>query len=143
MADNAAAFAKLDAQVAFLRKLPQINHDAAAEVAQEFQAKVENNVSSQVDPYGHPWRPSPDGLPLLVNAAKQVTMKAKGTEITMELTGVEVRHHVGSARGYHGGSSKKGGFRRPIIPFSKLPGPFLAIIRRVLSKRFDKLKAAA
>jgi hypothetical protein len=143
MPDNAAAFAKLDAYATFLRKLPELNHDAADEVAQEFQAKIESNVAAQVDPYGHPWRPGKDGEPVLVNAAKQVTTKASGTKITMTLDGVEVLHHVGRARGYRGGSGKLGGFRRSIIPFSKLPGPFLAIIRRVLSKRFDKLKAAA
>ena len=102
-----------------------------------------SNVAAQVDPYGHPWRPSPDGLPLLTNAAAAVTSEASGTSIKLTLTGVEARHHFGSAKGYHGGSAKLGGFRRPIIPFKNLPGPFRAAARTALSRRFVRMKAGA
>ena len=149
MADNSAGFEALDAQQEKLRQLGDINSAATPEVAREFEGKVVSNVAAQLDPYGHPWHPSPDGLPLLVNAAQHVTSEARGTTVTMTVSGVENRHHVGSAKGYHGGSgagynkaggesnlSRKalGGFRRPIIPFSKLPGPFKDICRTVLVK---------
>lgn len=144
MADNSAAFAALDAQLERLRKVETLNEDCAHEVAEGFQQKVESNVGNQVDPYGHPWRPSQDGLPVLINAASHVTNKAAGTTITTILNDpVDVRHHVGSARGYRGGSNKLGGFRRSIIPFSKLPGPFKAVIRETLTKKFAAIFGGA
>jgi len=139
MPDNAAAFAALDAFTEKLRRLESINEDAAKDVADGFKAKVEENVAAQVDPYGHAWQSSADGRAVLTHAAAAVQTRAVGTTITQTLTGVETRHHVGSARGYHGGSAKLGGFRRAIIPFSKLPGPFVAVIRDRLSKRFNMI----
>lgn len=141
MADNSAAFAALDEQLERLRKVESMNEDCAHDVAEGFQQKVEENVANQVDPYGHAWRTAKDGLPVLINAASHVTNVAKGTAIETSLNNpVDVRHHVGSARGYRGGSGKLGGFRRSIIPFSKLPGPFKAVIRERLQKRFNEIK---
>lgn len=144
MADNSSAFAALDEQLERLQKLESINEDCSREVAEDFQQKVEENVANQVDPYGHAWQPGKDGLPVLINAASHVTNVAKGTTIETSLNDeIHVRHHVGSARGYRGGSSKLGGFRRSIIPFKKLPGPFKAVIRERLQKRFGQIFGGA
>jgi len=141
MADNSAAFAALDAELELLEKVQTINEDCSRDVAEGFQQKVEENVANQVDPYGHAWPPGKDGRPVLINAASHVTNVAKGTTIETSLNNaVDVRHHVGSARGYRGGSAKLGGFRRSIIPFSKLPGPFKGVIRERLQKRFNEIK---
>lgn len=143
-ASNSAAFAALDAQADRLRRLANINEDCTREVGEAFEAKIAANVAAQVDPYEHAWPPSKDGLPLLINAASHIKVRAVGTSVEIALDDVEVRHHVGSAKGYHGGSSKLGGFRRAIIPFSKLPGPFKAIVREILTKHFGKIfKVAA
>jgi len=137
MGDNPAAFEALDAHLERLKRVQGINEEAAPDIADGFEKLVRSNVAAQVDPYGHPFYPSKDGLPVLINAAEHVTTTAKGTTITQELTGVEVRHQNGSAKGYHGGSLKLGGFRRPIIPFNKLPGPFKAVCRDKLQTRFN------
>jgi hypothetical protein len=139
MADNTAAFAALDAHLEKLRRLEGLNEEAAKDVGKAFGEKVDRNVAAQVDPYGHAWPKSKTGEPVLQGAAEAVQVSAKGTEITLELTGAEVKHHVGSARGYHGGSKKLGGFRRPIIPWKGLPGPFKAVCREVLEKHFARI----
>lgn len=140
---NAAAYQALDEWLDKLRASEHLNEDSAKEIAVEFKKQVRANVAAQVDPYGHPWPASKDGLPLLINAADAVECTANGTEITMTLEGVEARHHIGNARGYHGGSSKLGGFRRPIIPFKSLPGPFRGIVRKVLTRRFGAIFGGA
>ena len=130
-------FSSLDAFLETLRGLPALCEESAAEVAEEFKAETDRNIKAQRDPYGHLWYPSKDGLPVLLNAGEHVTTKATGTLIEIKLTGVEVRHHIGNARGYRGGSAKLGGFRRAIIPYKTLPGPFKAVCRRVLERKYN------
>lgn len=139
MADNASFYAKLDEFTDALRKSEQLDEDAAKEVADALHAKVASNCAAQIDVYGQPFEPGKGGQPVLVNAAKAVTSEAQGTTIKMTISGPEYLHHVGAARGYHGGSGKLGGFRRSIIPFKALPGPFKGVIREVLSKRFKAI----
>lgn len=139
MADNASFYAALDKLLDDLRADETLCEDAAPEVAKELHAQIAKNVAAQVDPYGHPWPESKAGGPVLVNAAKAVSATTSGSTIILELTGPEVRHHVGSAKGYHGGSAKLGGYRRPIIPWKSLPGPMKAVVRRVLKRRFDAI----
>lgn len=143
MADNSAFYAKLDAFTDRLRQCESLDEDAAKECAAALHAKVRSNVAAQVDPYGHAWPPGKQGQPVLVNAANAVTSEANGTTITMAVTGPEAMHHVGSARGYHGGSAKLGGYRRPLIPWKSLPGPMKAVIREVLAKRFNRIFGGA
>lgn len=135
-------FAALDAFLDKLRSLEDLNEDAAAEVAKAYKKKVRENVRAQVDPYGHPWEPGKSSAVVLEQADDAVSCVANGTTIEMTLTGVEVMHHVGSARGYRGGSSSLGGYRRAIIPWKSLPGPFKAVTREVLAKRFGKIFGA-
>jgi len=133
---NSAAYQALDEWLDKLRASGHLNEDSAQEIAVEFKKQATSNIAAQVDPYGHPLHASKDGMPVLINADGAITCSARGTEITMTVEGPEARHHIGNARGYHGGSSKLGGFRRPLIPFKTLPGPFKAVVRRVLTKRF-------
>jgi hypothetical protein len=114
------------------RREDLVDTHAAKDVANAFMGLVRENVAANQDPYGHAWHPPPDGQPVLVHAADKVECTVEGTSITMTVSGVERMHQVGSAKGYHGGSSAKGGFRRPIIPWSNLPGPFKAVARKVL-----------
>jgi hypothetical protein len=139
MVDNYAAYAELDAFLDRLRAVEGLTEDAAPDVAKAYKAKVRANVRAQVDPYGHPWKPGDSSAVVLEEADKAVSVRVQGTTIVLELSGVEVRHHVGSARGYRGGSSNLGGFRRPIIPWKSLPGPFKTVTREVLEKRFHEI----
>jgi hypothetical protein len=136
MADNAQGFAALDAMLDSLRRVESLGKDSASDVADALHAKVEANVAAQQDAYGHDWFPSKLGA-VLKNAAAAVSCVAKGDKVVMVVSGVEARHHVGSARGYRGGSAKLGGFRRSLIPFKSIPGPMKAVIREVLVKHFN------
>jgi hypothetical protein len=140
MADNAQFYADLDGILDRLRAFEGLVKDAAPEVADALQAKVRENVANQVDPDGHPWPAPKDGSGrVLVNAAAAVTTKATGTTITQSVTGPEALHHTGEARGYRGGSARLGGYRRPLIPWKNLPGPFKAVVRRVLMWRAEQI----
>ncbi len=139
MDNNAHSYAKLDEFLDQLRKSEELNSDAAADVATALKGQISDNISLEVDPYGHPWPPTKNGKPALQRAMKAISVTAEGTVINFEVTGVEARHHTGSAKGYHGGSKALGGYRRALIPFSKLPGPFKGIIRNVLARRFKNI----
>jgi hypothetical protein len=136
-----AEYYELDQMLTALRKLPQVCEVASKDVAKGFTKLVSKNIAAGVDPYGHPWLAAQDGLPMLVNADKAVTIEATGTKIEFQVSGPEARHHVGSARGYRGGSKRLGGFRRPLIPWKTqdLPGPFKAVAREVLTKHANAI----
>jgi|WetSurMetagenome_2_1015567.scaffolds.fasta_scaffold589661_2 hypothetical protein len=132
---NASAFAALDGFLERLRSVPDLPKKAAPEVAEKLDANIASNVASQNDIYGHPFRPSQDGYPVLIHAAEKVQTTVNGSRLKFRLDGVEAMHQVGSARGYRGGSARLGGFRRPVIPFAKIPGPWKAILRTVLQSK--------
>ena len=139
MSSNASAFAALDAHLDRLRRIPDLVRQSTPDVSSALKRKLDDNVARGVDPYGAPLRPTKDGRQPLKNAGARIAVRPVGTTVLVELTGDEVRHHVGSARGYHGGSAKLGGFRRPLIPWRGLPGPIKAVIREVLDRRFVHL----
>lgn len=157
--DNVHAFAELDLMLEAIRKTETVNEDAAKECADALRSKTASNIAAQRDPYDHPWPPTKDGAAALQNAMGAIDIHAKGTTIEFTVDGPEARHHIGNARGYHGGSYKKvpkhaamwqataintganiltTGYRRALIPFASIPGPFKAIIRRVLESRVAK-----
>lgn len=155
MDNNAHSYAKLDALLDLLRS-ERLEADDVEACRDAMEQKTRENIAAQVDPYGHAWRPGKEGHPVLQNAMSAISIEAQGTTIEFSVSGPEAMHHVGSARGYHGGSGADyrdqanlagaglGGFRRPLIPFSKLPGQFKAILRKVLFERLgDRLKEAA
>jgi len=154
MDNNAASYAELDEFLENMRRVETIQPEDTVAVVDALRSKTASNIAAQLDPYGHPWRPTKDGRPALQNAMQSIKIEADGTSIKFEVEGVEWRHHVGSARGYHGGSGAGytkaggeanlemaglGGFRRPLIPFSRIPGPFKAIIRTVLATRLGRV----
>ncbi len=137
--NNAPAFAQLDAFLERLRSIPNLAKEAAPAVAEAYQDKIEENISREVDPYGQSWPPRVSGEgPLLVNAAQKISTRALESTIVTTLDDpILVMHHVGSARGYRGGSARLGGKRRPLIPWKGLPGPLKAVTREVLSRHFQ------
>jgi hypothetical protein len=137
---NAAAFAAMDRHLDFLRSLPNLARLAAPEVAAKCKELTDQHCAAGVDPYGQPWPASKDGRKVLRNAGAAVTLRAVGTVVYFTLSGVEVMHHIGNARGYHGGSKKLGGFRRTIIPFRGFPQPFRAVTKGALEERFQHLR---
>lgn len=137
---NAAAFESLDRWQEFLQRLPHLAEEAAPLIADEFRKQTAENIAAGRNPYGDSWRPKKDGGRPLVKAMKAITVKVMGTVILIVLEGVEAMHHIGNARGYHGGSGKQGGFRRTIIPTGAIPGPFRGRIRVALSETFQHLR---
>jgi hypothetical protein len=139
MSNNAAAYEMMDRMLNKLRSIPGLAKESAPDIAKALKVEISKNISAQQDPYGHKWREGEDGGPVLKGALKAVDVRAVGSVIIIDLTGPEVMHHLGSAKGYKGGSSKQGGFRRPIIPFTKLPGPMRQVTGKVLEQHWNKL----
>jgi len=160
MDDNAAGYAALDDLLEKMRRVEDIEQSDTEACADALRAKTASNIAAQIDPYGHAWPPTKDGYPALVNAMNAIKIVAEKTTIKFSVDGPEARHHIGNARGYHGGSYKQvgkhaqawqaakvaagvpmvnTGYRRALIPFSQLPGPFKAIIRKVLIERFNRI----
>jgi hypothetical protein len=151
MADNASSFARLDEFLDKMRASASLDKDAAADVCVALRKATSANIRAQRDPYGHAWRLSLNTDSILEDAMSAISITSEGTKIRFEVTGPEAMHHVGSAKGYHGGSGagyhdqanlageRLGGYRRPLIPFSKIPGPFKTVIRDVLAKRFGEI----
>ena len=137
---NASAFEALDRWMEFLQRVPELAEEAAPLIAKELETQLRENIAAGRNPYGDPWPLKKDGSKPLVNAMKAITVKAVGTVILIVLEGVEVMHHVGNARGYHGGSVRQGGFRRTIIPTGELPGPFRGRIRSALTETWQHLR---
>lgn len=129
---NASAFAALDAEMERLRRLPDVPKLAAPNVAKSFDRNIHQNVAAQQDIYGHAFHPAQDGRNVLTHGADAVAIDVQGTKVVVRLEGIEAMHQVGSARGYRGGSARLGGFRRPLIPFGKIPGPWKGILREEL-----------
>jgi hypothetical protein len=155
MDNNAHSYAKLDALLDLLRS-EKLESDDVKACVDALTDKTVENIAAQKDPYGHAWRPGKDGHPVLQNAMQAISIEAHGTTIEFAVSGPEALHHVGAAKGYRGGSGAGykdqanlsgqalGGFRRPLIPFSKIPGEFKAILRKVLFGRLNsRLKEAA
>jgi hypothetical protein len=141
MDKNASAYVALHEHMQHLRDVVDINEDVAKDVSKRFEKRIAANIASQRDPYGHLWQPSKLGQ-VLVDAMKSIAFKVSGTTIEIVVSGVEALHHIGAARGYRGGSAKLGGFRRALIPFSKLPGPFKDDILDALQKRWNEIFGA-
>jgi hypothetical protein len=136
---NAAGFAAMDQILDQLRAIGGLAESGAPMVAEKIRELCIENVRAQRNPYGDAWTPARDGRRMFVGIAGAITARAIGTVAMIRLSGVEVMHHIGNARGYHGGSARLGGFRRNMIPISGLPRSFRHGIKDVLEERFQHL----
>lgn len=128
MADNASAFAALDAHIARLRQLPHMAEDAAPEVASELREETARQIAAGLDPEGRPLQATQDGRRPLATA--KVMVGAVGRTIYLRLTGHLARHHLGRA---------KGGVVRRLIPVDRLPPKYADVIRSTLERRFGRI----
>jgi hypothetical protein len=95
-----------------LRAKPEVLAQALRDCAAEIDRLLAGTIAAGTDAYGEPWTLTQDGRVPLRDAADAVSVTLVGSAIRVDLSGVEVLHHVGAARGYGGGTI----MRRPIIP---------------------------
>lgn len=126
--------AQLDAMIRRIRAIKGLAKSAAPEIATVLKSTLDANISSARGPDGKPWAPTQSGKAPLRNAGARVDVKAVGTVILARLTGVEVRHHRGTARGH---------VRRQILPTRFIPEPLSKAIGKVLSRRFGEITGGA
>ena len=118
-----------------LRTLPaDLVKEATPAVVDELAQDINSSISGARAPDGTAWQPKQDGGAALQNAGQHVTVEAVGTVILAKLTGVEARHHKGTARG---------GIRRQILPTRKIPDSVSRAISTVFSATFARLMGGA
>jgi hypothetical protein len=132
VANNAQAFAALDAQIRRLRSVKGLATDAAPHVAAALKEEIDAQIERGQGPDGTPWELTDSGRRPLRFAAQAVTVKALGSTIVARVEGPEAYHHRGQTRG---------NVRRPIIPTGNLTAPFTRAIKRVLAERYAALMA--
>jgi hypothetical protein len=129
MADNAAAFAALDAHIARVKSLGEVVSGAAPEVAEVIEDELKRQISAGTDPQGKAWEPrKEDGGKPLATAAQHVTVVPVGTKVFARIKGHVARHNVGRA---------KGGVVRRILP-TQLPDGWAKRIKQVMAERFQQ-----
>jgi hypothetical protein len=132
VANNAAAFAALDAQIRRLRSVEGLAEDAAPHVAKALKEELDAQIARGQGPDGKPWPLTVDGKKPLQNAAAATTVVAVGSAIVARVTGHDAFHHRGQTRG---------NVVRQILPSGKLTQPFTRAIKRVLDERYTALMA--
>jgi len=108
------ASTELDAMIAKVRSLGNLNAEIAREAAPLVERAAKATVAAGTDPSGKPWPPKKDGGRPLVNAAKAVTATAKGSAVEIAVKGIETYHHLGTEDGVP---------RRQMIPMPGDPIP--------------------
>lgn len=96
--------------IARVRKLATLPAEVAPEVADVVLAELQRTIAAGTDPLGQPWQPTQRGTQPLQNAAQHVFVAPVGDVVWIRLTGIEVRHHSGTARGR---------VRRQVVPDSE------------------------
>ena len=122
----AADFDKLDSLIGALREIRSVAKEAAPEVARALDRELRVNIAAGRGPDGKLWQRTADGRTPLQGAGKALSVKADGTRVVAQVSGVEARHHLGAV---------KGGIRRQILPDRKLSAPVVAAIKSVLVRR--------
>lgn len=118
-----------------LNSLGSLAEDAAKVVARVIRAELKKTVVAGTTPEGVPWAPrKEDGARPMVDAWKQVKVKALGDMVYVALRGPEVRHQLGRIRG-------KVKVKRPVIMTGALPDSWVVKITkgidRLVKKRLD------
>lgn len=103
---------------------------AAPAVARGLSEELATTIEAGSDAYGKAWTRTADGRIPLRGALSAVRWIVSGAVVAVQLTGIEVAHHLGFARGYGGGSK----MRRPVIPEKRggLPQKWKERIRKEL-----------
>lgn len=118
-----------------LRDLPkELVQGAAPEVAKALESDIQGSIAAGRAPDGAAWQLKKDGGKPLQNAGSHVTVDVVGTVVLVKLTGDDVRHHKGTARG---------GIRRQVLPTRKIPESVSRAISKVFGKTFQRLTGGA
>ena len=119
---------QLERMLTSLRDLPKIGERAAPEIARAIEGELRRTIAAGTTPEGIAWEKTAEGKTPLSNAAKALGVAVVKGVIYVQITGPEVRHHRGWARG---------GKRRPVIPTGdKVPPPMAAKVREILTRHF-------
>lgn len=97
-ASNAAGFAAMDDMIRRLRGLPEAFQKAAPELAKALKREADQAVAEGRSIDGKPWVAKKDGGKPLEHAADAIRVYVSGSFIILELSGVEVFHHYGTAK---------------------------------------------
>lgn len=129
---NDAAFEQLQAAIDRLAALGTLPADVAAAAVDPLRAQLVANIAANVSPSGKAWQPGADGQPVLLNAAKALTVTSNGPTLTARLVGPEARHNNGSARGK---------VKRQILPSRNALGGVAKILHAVALQQWRKATA--
>lgn len=108
----------------------EIGRLAAPEVAKALDEEIGKDISAGQSPDGTAWKETQDGRVPLRNAKKAVTTTYEGSVVIARLSGPEVKHHKGTARGR---------VQRRILPTRNLPQPLVRATVRILGEKFREL----
>jgi hypothetical protein len=108
----AADTSGLEKLIAKLRASRAFIAAAAPAVADAVGAELRKTAAAGTTPTGEAWAPAKDGRRPLENAAAAIQVRSSGTTIVATLTGPEVRHNNGTA---------KGRVKRQILPSAMTP----------------------
>lgn len=113
-----------------LRELGTLPEQAAPRVAEAMLQEVTRTIAAGTAPDGTPWAPTKAGERPLRGAAKALSASASGTVALLTLSGPEVLHHEGRA---------KGGVRRQILPSRKLNAPIVRALKRIIAEETQRI----
>jgi len=133
MATISAGNAQIDRMITQIRGLKRLVVESAPDVAKMMERTLAANIKKAIDPYGKPWKPTLSGDPPLDGAMKAIRVRAIETVVVVTLTGIEILHHFGRARG---------GIQRMIIPIRKIPDAMNRGIIDALTRRFQAMTEA-
>lgn len=102
-----SAIDDLTAYIARVRALGASVPEIARAAVPGVEAALKAQIDAGTDPSGKPWQPTKEGKTPLRNAGAALTVSATGNVIAAVLTGVEVLHSLGRA---------KGGIVRQVLP---------------------------
>lgn len=103
---------------------------AAPEVAKALDEEIGKDIAAGQSPDGTAWKATAEGKVPLRNAKAHVSVTAEGSVVLARLSGPEVKHHKGTARGR---------IQRRILPTRNLPQPLVRATKRILGAKFREI----
>jgi len=127
---NDAAFAKLQKAIDAFAELGRFPEELAAAAVEPLRAQLTANIAANVAPSGKAWQPGAQGQPVLLGAAKALSVSSSGPTLTAKLTGPEARHNSGAV---------KGKIKRQILPSRNSLKGVAAILQKIVKQKAKEL----
>ena len=124
---------ELQAQIKRLRALAEpdgLLGRSAVNVARQVKFDIVRQVAAGEDPDGKKWKLTKQGKQPLQNAGQSVAVTARGTTVTIVISGRHARHHLGAV---------KGKVVRKVIPSRRMPGLMARSIKTVITRQFSQI----